>query len=193
MNQRQRNKQEKARNKKRHLQLLSKIGKKFSINGLIFLNHYFIFEMEKNAICHFRVKQIPGWEFGIWIYKDGETKLIGEHIEFVDKFKPSRTYISTKDVDEFIQTLLNIQEDPILYFVDSLTSGDALIDFKEVLDNDGKISYCYGYQCLQTYNPKTKAWDIYQRDESISQETFVQAQYNDWLKDKEEDLEGPIV
>ncbi len=119
-------------NLKKHKLILDKIRNKFTITDEQYLEGYFVFDFGKNSVCHFKLKETPGWLYGIWLgtkqngYKY-KYKLIGEHEEFIDKFKPSRTYINvTNNTKRFIDIVSKIQENPKLYFVDSCTYGDAL-------------------------------------------------------------------
>ena len=67
---------------------------------------YYLFDMGKNSVVHFSIKEIRKWRFGIWITDDKEKKeynvsLFGDKIRWIDKFKPSATPISTKDTVPF--------------------------------------------------------------------------------------------
>ena len=61
---------------------------------------YFIFDYGLNTVVHFRLKETPGWLYGIWwsfkINKEGIINLVGEFFaqyeEEIDKFKPSASY-----------------------------------------------------------------------------------------------------
>ena len=61
---------------------------------------YFIFDYGPNTVVHFRLKETPGWLYGIWwsfkINKEGIINLVGEFFaqyeEEIDKFKPSASY-----------------------------------------------------------------------------------------------------
>jgi hypothetical protein len=119
-------------NLKKHKSILDEIRNKFTITDEQYLEGYFVFDFGKNSICHFKLKETSGWLYGIWLgneyngYKC-KYKLIGEHEEFLDKFKPSRTYIDvTNNTKRFIDLVSKIRENPKLYFVDSCTYGDAL-------------------------------------------------------------------
>lgn len=72
-----------------------------------FGNCYFLFEGEENSICHFKIKEIPGFIFGIWTkdrfdqdkpWYDGfgvpsntELVIFTQYEREMDKFKPSRS------------------------------------------------------------------------------------------------------
>ena len=75
---------------------------------------YFIFEQH---ILYFTDTRIPEWYFALWATYDDHNnfigcKYIGEHDYLIDKFKPSRTWISTSNQDEFAQTLQTIIDHP---------------------------------------------------------------------------------
>ena len=70
-----------------------------------FGNGYFILEFGKNSVVHFKIKETPGWLYGIWWdmpedYEDHQTHkketpvyiegcLFGQYEDNIDKFKPS--------------------------------------------------------------------------------------------------------
>lgn len=67
-------------------------------------NGYFLFDFGKNSVVHFKIKEIPYWLFGLWILDDKEKKeytiqFFGEKEDWIDKFKPSRTSISSSKND----------------------------------------------------------------------------------------------
>ena len=61
---------------------------------------YFIFDYGPNTVVHFRLKETPGWLYGVWwrvsINKEGIVSIVGEFFaqyeEEIDKFKPSASY-----------------------------------------------------------------------------------------------------
>lgn len=76
----------------------------FTVTDVSVGNGYFLFEFGKNSVVHFKIKEIPYWLFGLWILKDKEKKVytiqfFGEKIDWIDKFKPSRTTISSSADD----------------------------------------------------------------------------------------------
>ena len=180
MNKRIRLKQEKVNNLSRQNNILDEISKEFIITEKEFGNGYFIYDIGKNAVCHFSLKETPEWRYGIWLLKNNKFVIFGEHIELIDKFKPSRCYIKYENnIDEFIEKIKNIASNSKLYFVDSLTFGEALVDFKE--DGEG----CYaGYQVKRDFNEVTGMWDIVSRDYTITQEQFVEKEYSEFIKSK---------
>lgn len=185
MKKRLKNKRLKKSNMFKQENILKEIAKHFKIRDKRFGNGYFIFSMGENAVCHFELVETPGWLYGIWLRDKQKYVVFGEHEDLVDKFKPSRTYVSCEnDVSAFIEMVYKIKENPKLYFVDSLTSGDALVAFEEEEINDEK--YYSGYQKKRLFNDKTKLWDIVVRDETITQESFVEKEYREFYEEKEE-------
>lgn len=186
MNKRIRKKTMKRNNTERQNILLNQIKKTFTLDTLLFTDGYFIFRMNPNAVCHFTLKETPDWLYGIWLGDNNDFQVFGEHVDLVDKFKPSRTYLSYEnDIDSFIKDLNSIKENPKLYFVDSLT-GSALIDFKK--ETQGEYVYCYGYQAVNEFNEITQKEDLTKRDESITQEYFVNKEYEEFNNEKQQRL-----
>lgn len=183
MKKRLKNKLLKNANTNQQNKLLKEISKHFTIKEKQFGNGYFIFSMGINAVCHFELVDTPGWRYGIWL--DGKKyRVFGEHNDLIDKFKPSATYVSfDDDLSSFIDVVKKIKENPKLYFVDSLTRGEALVAFEQY--KHGKDVYYEGYQVKRLYNESTELWDIIVRDETITQEAFVEKEYSEFQAEKE--------
>jgi len=175
----------KKRNKQRLENILNQIvNNNFIIVNKIFGNGYFIFTFGQNTVCHFHLKETPLWKYGIWLDGKYSFQIFGEHEWLIDKFKPSRTYLSYKNsINEFLQNVKSINKNPKLYFVDSLTSGDALVAYEKVDWGDGEYSY-KGYQAIREYNEETELWDKFRRDESIIQEEYVNIKYDKFMEEK---------
>ena len=171
-------------NKRRIENILNKItSNNFNITSKVFGNGYFIFSFGENTVCHFNLKETLLWKYGIWLSKNG-FQIFGEHEWLIDKFKPSRTYLSyNNDINGFIKEVKLISENLKLYFVDSLTSGDAIFDYEKEDWEDGEFSY-KGYQAIREFNEETQLWDKFRRDETITQEEFVNSKYDEFLKEK---------
>jgi hypothetical protein len=166
--------------------ILDEISKIFTITKKTFGDGYFIFTFAPNYVCHFELKETPNWKYGIWLNENNGYDIFGEHVELIDKFKPSRTYISFEnDISAFIELVKNISQNPKLYFVDSLTDGDALVAYKKIDWGNGNISY-EGYQHIREYNEDTKLYDKFSQDTSITQEQFVEIKFNEYIKNKEQ-------
>ena len=104
---------------------------------------YFVFE---EHILYFHDTRIPEWDLALWAHYDDdmnmtECSFIGEHKYLVDKFKPSRTWISTKDENEFIESLNLIHEKPYECYLASChyCTVDELSE--KVPDLDPKTEY----------------------------------------------------
>ena len=75
----------------------------FHFTDIKFGNGYFIFTFEKNTVCHFHVKELPGFLFAIWNTKNinleyydsdcrnAELVLFAQAELTLDKFKPSNS------------------------------------------------------------------------------------------------------
>ena len=169
--------------------ILNQISTNFTITEKIYGNGYFIFTFGQNTVCHFVLKETPLWKYGIWLDKKG-FKIFGEHEWLIDKFKPSRTYLSYEnDIQSFIEKIKAISENPKLYFVDSYTSGDALDAYEKEDWGDGEFSF-KGYQAIREFNEETQLWDKFRRDESVIQEEFVDNKWDEYCKQREETKQG---
>lgn len=70
---------------------------KFNPYNISYGDGYFIFEFGENTVCHFMIKGIKNWKFGIWINTDENKKdkiadVFAQYIPCIDKFKPSRSH-----------------------------------------------------------------------------------------------------
>lgn len=79
----------------------------FHISTKSFGDGYFIFDMGEDSVCHFFIKEIPNWKFGLWFTfsKDEESKnqiisaeIFTRHTDDLDKFKPSRSFYTAKEI-----------------------------------------------------------------------------------------------
>ena len=179
----------KKNNKAKIDNILNQISINFTITDKIYDNGYFVFTFGQNTVCHFTLKETPLWKYGIWLDDKG-FKIFGEHEWLIDKFKPSRTYLSYEnDVKSFIKEVKAISKYPKLYFVDSYTSGDALVAYEKEDWGDGEFSF-KGYQAIREFNEETQLWDKFRRDESITQEEFVNKKWDEYCKQREETEQG---
>lgn len=116
------NKRIKAKkNKLRHLKVLKQLKPLFKAENIKFGNGYFIFSFGVNTVSHFRLKGIQDWQFGMWHHDNGGVSFFGEHHMLIDKFKPSRTYLSEvihgdEDIQKVLQLLTAIKSDSLLHF-----------------------------------------------------------------------------
>lgn len=96
-------------------------------HNLQYADGYFIFHSGNSSILYFDIQETPDWEYGIWLNGTGDGyQIFGEHRLLIDKFKPSRTYLSYQGVSLFKEHVLKIQQNPILYFGDASYSGMLL-------------------------------------------------------------------
>lgn len=79
---------------------------KFHTKDISFGDTYFLGYHGDNSICHFRIKELPGWNFGIWFtYPDIDVKdssitglqFFARHKDDMDKFKPSNSHFLVED------------------------------------------------------------------------------------------------
>lgn len=72
----------------------------FTPYDITYLDGYFVFGTGTNSVVHFKVKEAPGWLFGLWYRVKEETydkktrlvlhyELFAQYEQFIDKFKPS--------------------------------------------------------------------------------------------------------
>ena len=143
--------------------------------------NYFIFPQH---FLSFRSLRNQAWKFAVWADYDKDKNVcgctyIGEAIALIDKFKPSRTKISTNDFDEFKKEFLLVHEYPYQSFVASYV--DIPLDFpafSEIIFGDGE-KYYEGYQCV--YDPETES---YIQDKTIDKKDFIQKNFRDYWASK---------
>lgn len=125
-------------NIEKHEWIFGNILKDFTIENEIYLSSYFIWDTEDDSICHFWIKEIPNWKFGIWLRENEniEFEMFCEHQNLIDKFKPTKCYTSLKypethpieqyehSVKSFLEELKDMSLYPKKHFVNSLTYGD---------------------------------------------------------------------
>lgn len=119
MNLRIKLKKEGLQNIKKIDPILQEVSHHFTIKSKKYLDGYFVFHYGKNSVCHFRLKEIPDWKFGIWLNNKGYS-IFGEHEALIGKFKPSRTPISEESAKDFIKDVSEIIKNPKSAFVESL-------------------------------------------------------------------------
>lgn len=143
-------------------EVLSSIEKEFRERGLFndlsvhfediaYGDGYYIFGMGTNSVVHFRIKETPGWLYGIWwspieteetknkkkkeYYSDKVTcTFFMQHESLIDKFKPSYSVFcnkfihnlacedSTSEVDDVCGDIAFIIKEPYLAFYKDLYS-----------------------------------------------------------------------
>ena len=171
----------KKHNKTKLENVLVQVSNKFTITKKTFGDGYFIFSFGQNTVCHFTLKQTPLCKYGIWLTKKWY-QIFGEHEWLIDKFKPSATYLSFEnDIDSFLDKVKGISENSKLYFADSCTDGCALVAYEKIDWGDGEFSY-KGYQCIREFNEETQLYNKFKRDESVTQQEYVERQWNEFVE-----------
>ena len=82
----------------------------------------FIFTFQKCSVSWFYLNEFPNWKFGIWLNDKNGYSIFGEHEYLIDKFKPTRTYLSEIDVSKFnkkLNEILNKEEMHLEYLEDA--------------------------------------------------------------------------
>lgn len=172
-------------NLERHEKILNEISNNFTIKDKEFSQWW----NNENDICYFHLEETPNWKYAIRLDDENNFVIFGEHEELIDKFKPSCTYLDHENnIEGFIEEVKKIAENPKLYFVDSMTYGEALEPWVEHKFEDGDITYI-GYQVIREYNEETKLWNKFRRDKSITRDDFVNKEYNEFYKSKLKRLE----
>jgi len=96
-------------NKKRIMDILLQVSHTVDFDDIRFGNGYFIFSFAENSIAWFFMKEFPDWKFAIWLNKEDDGySIFGEAITLINKFKPSYSTLSFKNVVDFNLELPNI-------------------------------------------------------------------------------------
>ena len=97
----------KKQNKKQILALLAQLVPLRACN-IKLGSGYFIFKIGENAVCHFGLKELPHWKFGIWLNEDKTYTTFGQVTNLIDKFKPSYSDLVDENILSFRQKVLDI-------------------------------------------------------------------------------------
>ena len=141
------------------------------IKNVKHLDGYFIFEMGKNSVLHFELRDCPGWNFGVWWSETKEKDIISgeffaQYNQYINKFKPSDSEIRSK----------------ILIVLSSLP-GDDIFDMLANLCFIRKHPYLARFKDLTgtnfnyTYTSKLKAFLYVLKDD-------IMTKYRHYLKNK---------
>lgn len=116
--------------------ILSGLNNDYHLEEIEFGNGYFIFEFGDNSVIHFRIKELPGWKFGIWLNYDAKKhqgcisyNWFCQYDLWLDKFKPSRSAISCENTiafSSFIEDIVlsgNVSD----YYYDILVNIEFMI------------------------------------------------------------------
>ena len=123
---------EKRKNRKKHEFILAALkNNNLTPISIYYYNEYFLGHLGVHAICHFQVKETPGWLYGIWISND-KCQMFGEFSDFVDKFKPSAVAFCFENVSDFVSQIENISNH-LDYYLASYYSYELKKDnFEEI-------------------------------------------------------------
>lgn len=142
MNKRMRNKKA----KKNYDFIFRTIEQEFSLQSLRFGDSYCLDYHGENGICHFKIREIKGWLFGIWVTPENTFDFFCEHNFFVDKFKPSRGYFSEniqtiEDVTEKVLPFLrDLAKNPYTHFAQSYEYGSFDSYKEKPLSNEASLT-----------------------------------------------------
>lgn len=143
---------------------------------------YFVFDQN---VLYFHSTKTPSFQYALWDNYDGTVTYMGEHKELIDKFKPSRTPVSTKDVEEFIKDFKLIEADPVQAFVASLCD----FPFHFPAYEEDKYGYICGYQAIYDCERDEKFQDFF-----IDKDEFIQKEFREyWGKKRKRQQEKQAV
>ena len=106
----------------------------FHFTDIEYGNWYFIKKKKKNSVCHFHIKEIPGFKFALWNsknvdlnyygsnYKGAELILFSQAELTLDKFKPSNSCLRAP-LGRYTYLIKNEDED----FDWNLYEADAIL------------------------------------------------------------------
>lgn len=153
MNKRIRIKREKINNTNRINDILKQLN--YIVEKKVFGSGYFIFSFALNSVCWFWLKEFKGWKFGIWLNEKGTFDIFGEYILLIDKFKPSASYVSFDNINDFNEDLKSIlnKDTKHLEYLDSIE--------EEIKNDKEKRQYLFDltndiYDYIKEFNFKYK-------------------------------------
>lgn len=144
----------------------------FTPQNIEYGNGYFMFNMGEDGVCHFTVKGLHNWKFGMWIQdkpqKDND--LSEPAVQFfcqnklnIDKFKPSYSFF---EVDYTLKNIISpapyefFQIKEILKMLKKHPIISCVMDYREKCLCEK--AYTYVYFTILWYNKKQKIkqwWD----------------------------------
>lgn len=151
MNKRILNKKIKKQNKDRINKILEELD--YKVVKKYFGDGYFIFTFQKCSVSWFYLNEFPNWRFGIWLNDKNGYSIFGEHEYLIDKFKPTRTYLSEIDVSKFnekLNEILNKKEMHLEYLEDAEKAFQSEIKTNEY--NQKKLNCIKDF--IKNYNKK---------------------------------------
>ena len=128
-----------------------------TITGVEYLDGYYIIPMGTNAVVHFKIKECPGWLFGIWwqepVREDRKSKtfrlkgeFFAQYEEVIDKFKPSASTIK----EDFSAVIVKKSKDSELNTWHLAYIG-RIMDVVRFIIKDPALAFCRDY-CGWDYN-----------------------------------------
>lgn len=134
MKRRTKNKIAKRKNQERHQKLLNTLNEYcLTPTVLRYLDGYFIFDFDKSSVCHFNIKELPGWLFGIWLGDNkNQYSIFGEPEEYIDKFKPSAVQYSYENIDEFAKQMVEIRDNFDYYMANDWYAHDEDLQKEDI-------------------------------------------------------------
>ncbi len=121
------------------------------IEDIEYLDGYYIFPMGTNTVVHFKVKECPGWLFGIWWNEpkceDKKSKtfimkgtFFTQYEKIIDKFKPSDSTI-TAEVQARICKKSKSTEDNVWHITDSYDMTNQI----RFIIKEPELAFCRSY------------------------------------------------
>lgn len=128
-----------------------------AITDVEYLDGYYLFPMGTNSVVHFKIKECPGWLFGIWwqepVKEDKKSKtfrlkgtFFTQYEEVLDKFKPSASTIK----EDFSAVIVKKSRDPELNTW-HLSYIGKIMDAVRFIIRDPALAFCRDY-CGWDYN-----------------------------------------
>lgn len=134
----------KKRNKNKIINLLQQLPQ-YDKSNIQFGNEYFFGKIGNGGatVCHFKLKNFPNWKFGIWLRSEKVIDFFGDYIDFIDKFKPTQSSISTRNFTIFKTTINSLIKNEELFFDDlyGLRDGFKQTQEKKLQNIKNDIKY----------------------------------------------------
>lgn len=127
----------------------------FELSYIKFTYGYYLFNLGKNNVAYFGLKQIPEINFGIW-HINNELKIFGDIIGYIDKFKPSCASLTFDNVNElisFINEFIHTYTDSLADLIrrkmidknEKNKPSDVIIsEYKEMIEKEKILSRNHG-------------------------------------------------
>lgn len=130
MNQRQQNKKKKNHTKKFHNAVVKQLREQLNIS---ITEQSFLHD-----ITSFTVPLLTDWVFrfsnDFYSREDSVMYLYGDHKSLIDKFTPSRCFISFTNVEDFLSAITQLQANLPYYTVNALAIGRTFLECEELDD-----------------------------------------------------------